>query len=202
MKRMPSLTTSRVADIWLETLSVRRELYDDSDFFKMPEVWEALCEVGEGWSIKTYKSDQMEDFKRKAGVVAFDNRVTLTADEKLIQRARDGCKFSNFILAHEFGHLVLDHHAKGAVTKNFQLFAGANGMSNIPPTVEELEANLAAVFFQCGTALEDARWTPIQLAHRAYSDVLYVKKAQAMVRLDAFQKELKRPRPKFERVVL
>jgi hypothetical protein len=86
--------------------------------------------------------------------------------------------------------------------KNFQLFSGPNGMSNIPPTQEELEANYAAVFFQCGVGLQDARWSATRLADRATSDVEYVKKAQARDRLDVFQRELNRPRPKRERVVL
>lgn len=180
----------------------RRELYADHDFFKMPEVWETLCEDIEHWSINTYKSNQLEDYKRKAGVIAFGDRVTLTADEKLLENAWKGCKLSNFILAHELGHLALNHHARSAVTKNFQLFAGPNGMSNIPPTVEELETNFAAVFFQCGSTLEDARWTALQLANRAFSDVNYVKKAQAMVRLEVFKRELWLKRQAHPRVIL
>ena len=202
MRRGPSLTTQRGAEIYAEMLSLRRELYGDNDFFKMPEPWETLCDVGEGWAIKTYRSDETKDFKRKAGVVQFDHRVTLTVDEGLMATAQQGCKLSNFILAHEFAHVALDHHARSAVTKNFQLFAGPSGMSNSPPTVEELEANYAAVFFQCGAALLNTHLSPVELAHRAFSDVYYVKKAQAIVRLDVFQRELCRPKPQYERVVL
>ncbi|SHL58425.1 hypothetical protein SAMN05444414_12114 [Roseovarius marisflavi] len=202
MKRRPILTTLRATEIWTEMLWFRRELYSDDKFFKMTDVWETLCNDFEKWTMRTYRSNQLEDFKRKAGVVALDDRVTLTADEKLIANAKHGCKLSNFILAHELGHLALDHHARGAVVKNFQLFSGANGMCNVPPTLEELETNYAAVFFQCGAALEDTCWSPIQLAHRAFSDVEYVKKAQAVVRLDVFQRELRRPKPKRERVIL
>jgi hypothetical protein len=168
----------------------------------MPEPWEALCDVGEGWSINTYRSDETEDFKRKAGVVQFDHRVTLTVDEKLMAKAKQGCKLSNFILAHEFGHVALNHHARSAVTKNFQLFAGPSGMSNSPPTVEELEANYAAVFFQCGAALQNAHFSALELSNRACSDFYYVKKAQGIVMLDVFQRELCRTKPRYERVVL
>lgn len=196
------LTTHRAAETWKTMLSHRRTLFDDTDFFKMPGVWEYLCEESDDWQIKTYRSAETEDFKRKAGVVAFGNRVTLTVDAMLMERARQGCKLSNFILAHELGHLALDHHSNSAVTKNFQLFAGPQGLANIPPTLEELEANIAAVFFQCGTALMDNRWTATELAHRAYSDVYYVGKVQRIVQLDVFQRELNKPRPTIERVVL
>jgi hypothetical protein len=168
----------------------------------MPEVWEDLCGGSEDWSIKTYRSDVKEDFKRKAALLVFGNRLTLTVDEVLIERAMQGCKLSNFILAHEFGHLALNHHARSAVTKHFQLFSSPCGMANLPPNLEELEANYAAVFFQCGEALANARWSAIELANRACSDVNYVKKALAIVRLDVFRRELARPKPKFERVVL
>ena len=202
MKSRPILSTSRAVEIFEETISVRRGYCADKDFFRMDEFWEYLCDESGRWSINTYRSNETEDFKRKAGVVAFGDRVTLTVDEKLMARAKQGCKLSNFILAHEVGHLTLNHHARSAVTKNFQLFAGPSGMSNLPPTLEELEANYAAVFFQCGVALSDARWDPIQLAHRAFSDVSYVKKAQAIIRLGEFQRKLCRQKPTFPRVVL
>ncbi len=201
-KSRPLLSAPRGAEIWTEMLSLRRELYCDSDFFKMTEVLRTLCDVGEGWSIKTYRSNEMEDFRRRAGVIVFEGEVIISVDERLMENADPGCKLSNFILAHEIGHLALDHHARSAVTKNFQLFAGPSGMVNSPPTQEELEANYAAVFFQCGPALADTRWSPLDLANRAFSDVLYVKKAQAIVRLDVFQRELIRPKPNRERVVL
>ncbi|GGO52141.1 hypothetical protein SAMN05444398_101427 [Roseovarius pacificus] len=183
-------------------LWLRRELYDDGEFFKVPDAWAAICEESETWKLKTYRTELLEDYKRKAGIVVLGDYVTLSADERLWENARRGCKLSNYILAHEIGHLTLDHHAKGAITKNFQLFSGPNGMSNVPPTVEELEANLAAVFFQCGVALKDRQIDAVQLAHRAFSDVHYVKKAQRIVQLDVFQQELRRPRPKVERVIL
>ncbi len=201
MKRKPTLSTSRAVEIYREMLSVRRELCNDNEFFKVPDAWEAICEGSETWKTKTYRTEQLEDYKRKAGIVVFGDHATLIADERLIENARKGCKLSNYILAHEIGHLALDHHANNAIVKNFQLFSGPNGMSNIPPTLEELEANFAAVFFQCGIALENSQLATIQLAHLAFSDVYYVGKAQRFVQLDVFQRELRRPRPKFERVV-
>ena len=202
MNSRPFLSTSRAVGIFDEMISVRRMYCADNDFFRMDEFWEYLCDEGNKWSINTYRSNETEDFKRKAGVIAFRDRVTLTVDEKLMARAKQGCKLSNFILAHEVGHLALNHHARSAVTKNFQLFSGPRGMSNLPPTLEELEANYAAVFLQCGVALLDPKWDPLQLARRAFTDVAYVKKAQAIVRLDVFQRELTRERPTFPRVVL
>ena len=202
MTRRPTLSLSRAAEIWREMLWFRRELYADTDFFRMTAVWEALCNELPFWSMRTYRSNQLEDYKRKAGVVAVGDHVTLTVDERLWENAGNGCKLSNFILAHELGHLALNHHARSAVIKNFQLFSGPNGMSNLPPTAEELEANYAAVFFQCGVALEDKRRDSLHLADRAFSDVTYVRKAQKAVRLEAFELELRRQRERIARVVL
>jgi len=202
MKRKYTFTTPRAVEIWDEALWLRRELYKDDEFFKVPDAWEMICDESETWKTKTYRAKIAEDFNRKAGFVILEDFATLTVDERLLENARKGDKLSNYILAHEIGHLMLDHHKMGAITKNFQLFSGPNGMTNTPPTLEEFEANIAAVFFQCGVALEDKQLHPIQLAHRAFSDVYYVKKAQKMVQLDVFQRELRRPKKKNERVVL
>lgn len=202
MKSRPTLTTKRAVEIFEEAVAYRRDYCPDTHFFRMTDFWEYLCEDSDTWSIKKYRSGEKEDFKRKAGVSAFAGRVTLTVDQELWDRAARGVLFFNYLLAHEAGHLILDHHARGAVTKHFQLYAGPNGMANLPPTVEELEANYAAVFFQCGVALLEPRLEALVLARRAYSDPNYVKKAQSAVRLDVFRRLLDRPKPKRERTVL
>jgi len=202
MTRKPTLSTTRAAEIWRDTLWCRRELYSDQSFFKMTEVWETLCTDIKPWRLKTYRSNQLEDFKRKAGLTVLGDYVTLTVDERLWKNAERGSKLCNFILSHEFGHLALDHHSSCAGTLNFQLFSGPTGMSNSPPTIEELEANFAAVFFQCGVALMDSRMDPIELAHRAFSDVTYVKKAQRIVQLDVFKEAVLRLKSARRRVVL
>ncbi len=201
MKKIPSLCTSRSVEIYQGMLWFRRMFYEDSVFFKMSDFWEMLCEDSEYFSIKTYHSNQRDDYKRKGGVIAFNGHIILTVDHQLIVNAKHGCGFHNFMLAHEFGHIALDHYAKSAMTKNFQLFKGSNGMmSNSPPTIEELEADYAAVFFQCGVALEDKRRSAKELARRAFSDERIVEKAQSRVQLDVFRQRLiKRQR---KRVIL
>ena len=132
MKSKPDLSTPRAVEIFEEMISIRRLYCGDNDFFRMTEFWGYLCEGSEEWSTRTYKSNQTDDFKRKAGVIEFAGLVTLTADEKLLENAERGCLLSNFILAHEIGHLALGHHVGSRVTKNFQLFAGPSGMSKLP----------------------------------------------------------------------
>lgn len=202
MSKRPILSIPRAVEIFEQAIDCRREFRADSDFFRMTDLWEDLRDEGGMWQIKTYRSDSTEDFKRKAGVVALAGRATLTVDGQLWEKAKKGDLFFNFMLAHEAGHLLLNHHEKGKVTKHFQLYSGANGASNLPPTVEELETNYAAVFLQCGMALFDTRWDALGLARRAFSDPYYVGKAQTVVRLDAFQRLLYRPKPSRERVVL
>ena len=198
--KLPVISVARAASIFEEMLSVRRFFCPaDHDFFKMSDFWEDLCDEQGNWSVKTYKSKESNDLSRKAGVSAFAGRVTLTLDERLLENARSGCNFSNYVLAHEVGHVALQHF--DARTKNFEL-SGPDGTWNLPASLEELEANLAAVFLQCGVALLDPRWGPLELANRAFSDENYVRKAQKYVRLEAFQGLLTRPKPKFDRVVL
>lgn len=202
MTQRSSLTTTRAAQVFNEALACRREFFEDHQFFKMPDVLEIMFDEFEGWTLKTVRSRETEDFKRRAGVAEFDGRVTLTVDERLYANAKQGCYFSNYILAHEVGHLILNHHAKSAGTKNFQLFSGPSGLSNVPPTLEELEANFAATFFQCGVALADKRWDAVQLARRAFSDYRYAERAQAYVQLNVFEAEVARQRVRFPRVIL
>ncbi len=197
-----SLTTSEAVSLFREMIGYRRIFCEDAEFFRMTDVWNWLADCEGEVKIKTFRTENAEDYKRKAGVVAFGERSMLVVDEKLLKNADEGCKLSNFMLAHEFAHLALDHHAQEAVVKHFQLFATASGNANIPPTKEEYEANLAAVFFQCGVALLDPKIDPLTLAHRAHSDVTEVKKVTRLCRMDVFCDELKRQAYGVKRVVL
>ena len=201
MGKKPDISIQRAVEVFEESVSVRRAYCADHEFFKMTDFWEELCEGSETWSVRTYRSGIGEDFARKAGVIAFADRVTLSVDEKLWADARKGKWFFNFMLAHEAGHLILDHHARGAVTKNFQLY-GPEGTVNLPPNAEELETNYAAVFLQCGVALMKPDLSDLQLARKAYSDRTYIEKARKAVKLEAFQRILNRPKPIRERGVL
>lgn len=202
-KRKNNLTLSvySAVDIFREMLSLRRIYCEDTHFFKMNDVWEWLAEDNKEIRIKTYNGSSSTR-PAKAGVVAFGDKSTLVVSEEMLSRAKSGCKLANFTLAHEFSHLALDHHAKGAVVKNFQLFESSSGLANIPPTIEELEANYAAVFFQCGVELLDSRNVPIFLANQAHADVYYVKKAMKILSVPAFRRELSKLNSSIERVVL
>ncbi|OIP85384.1 MAG: hypothetical protein AUK37_04260 [Rhodobacterales bacterium CG2_30_65_12] len=200
MKRKPFISTPRAVEVYREMLWWRRELFDDGEFFKVPDAWEAMCEGINTWKTYTYRG--LERFKPKAAMIVFGESAKLCIDERLLDDARKGGKLTNSILAHEIAHLALDHHANSATKKNFQLSAGTKGMSIRPPNSEEFEANLAGVFFQCGVALQDKRLTKLELAHRAFADVELVGLAQQYVQLDIFQRELWHQRTRYERVVL
>ena len=60
MKSVPILTTLRVVDIFEEMISCRRMFCADRDFFRMPEFWEDQCDEEGRWTIKTYRSGQLE----------------------------------------------------------------------------------------------------------------------------------------------
>lgn len=192
MKTKPYISPTRAAEIFKTMLEYRRGFCADTEFFKMTGVLKDLFAVGEGWSLKTYRSGLGDNYVRRAGVIAFNNRVTMTMDQELWDRADGGCRFANFVLAHEFGHLALDHHAQNAVIKNFVLYPRSGSMCNVPPNTEELEANFAATFFQCGIALFDEWRNPTELARRACSDSDYIKKIRLLFPLESFQREWKK----------
>lgn len=109
--------------------------------------------------------------------------------------------FQNFILAHELAHVALDHHRDQGPTHHFHLTEGKYGLSNIQKSLKEKEANLGAVFLQCGVRLMDDTLSSFDLAKRAFSDNNEVARAQKYVRLDPFQRILNRPRKSYPRVV-
>ena len=206
MSFSPIISVDRAVTIFDEMVGCRRYEYSDQEFFKTSDYLKELCsEESDGgeypFRIMTFKTNPKEDFRRKVGVIEFGESVIFSMDERFLTKADQGCYLCNYIIAHEIGHLALRHHEKNAKILNFQLTKGQSGYANLPPTVEELEANYAAVFFQCGIALFDDKYTPQQLARLACSDPRYVEKAQKMVQLARFQ-ELQRYKPRYPRVVL
>ena len=200
-KDRPIISASRGAFIFREMLGIRREYYPDSQFFRTVDVWDQLASDSVV-KIKTYKSADTEDFKRRAAVIVFEDQIKLVVDERLLFEARKGGRLYNYILAHELAHLALNHQDRGQIVKHFQLFDSKNGMANIPPTNEEREANWGAVFFQCGVALFGQSVNPLELARRSCSDIESVKKAVAICRLEAFQREFNKPSKSLGRVIL
>ena len=195
------LTTKRAVAIYEEMISCRRDFSEDDEFFKMTDVWEYLCGDSDEWKIKFFHQRPSQALRPQAAVSEFDHRVRLMVEVGLWSNAQRGDKLSNFVLAHEAGHLQLRHNSRTAV-RHFLMVSGEKGNSVVPQDYFELEANFAAVVFQCGVALLDPKISASDLARRAFSDVAQVKMVQAMVRTEVFLRELNRPRPTYERVVL
>ena len=203
MMKVPTLTASRVVQVWNEMVSCRRDYCADEDFFRMTDVWSYLTESSDTWRIKLFSSNLGDDYRRKAAVMSFGDRVTLTVDREVWNRAEKGGLFAGFMLSHELGHVALGHHARSASTKNFKLAMSESGMhSIIPPNVEELEANLAAVIFQCGPALLDPSRDIVDLAKRAHTDIGYAKKVRKLLLTTEVQRELNKPKLLVQRITL
>lgn len=203
MTKRPILSVHRAVEIFEEALSVRRSYTDGNDnaFFKASDVWKYLCEGDAGWKIIVTRPTDGVDFSRRAGVVSVDGRGTLTVPHEVWVGAERGNAFFNHILAHELGHLVCNHPAMA--TRRFNnLVPGRFGMKIAPPNPTELEADYAAVFLQCGVALQNRQWDADYLGRKAFADPDYVRKAQMAVRLDSFQQWLNRRKPVRERIVL
>jgi len=201
-KDRPILSAARAASVFKEMVGLRRYCCNDSQYFGMSEIWDDLAEDSDEINIKFSKSAHLDFDNSKAGVVAFDKFATLIVPETMWAKAVEGDRFANFTLAHEFAHLALEHHLMSANVKNFQLTNRGNDLANIPPNSEELEANYAAVFFQCGDALMEPNIDALNLAKRACTDVYYVKKAISLCKLEAFRRELEILYARYERVIL
>jgi hypothetical protein len=191
------LTTARAALVFQRSMDARyaycqyKEL-DNGHFFKMTDYWEWLCGVGPEWQIKKYRSGSGQTALRKAHVSAHNHNVRMSVEEAFWDRASQGGWFENFVLGHEAGHLIAGHLDSSAATKNFQLTTSSGNNFNIPATLEELEANYASAFLQCGNALFDESLSAVELSRRALSDPTSVSKAQRVVRLEVFGRELAR----------
>ena len=199
-KRKP-ISTSRAVTIVREMILLRGGYVGEFEFFRMTELWESLAD-DKIVRIRTFKPRSSDVNRRKASAIRFGDQVTLSVDNDYWERALRGENFPNFTLAHEFGHIELNHHTNQAGTKNFQLTARQADFANIPPNEEEFEANLAAVALQCGTALLNRGVDAEDLAKRASSDYTWVKKVVQFCKLEAFQNEINRPRPTYPRVIL
>ena len=195
------LTTQRAARIFEDMVSCRRDYCADDENFKMTDVWKYLCEGSAEWKIKLFRRGQKDLDRPQAAVAELNHNVRLTVSEELWADADRVDELSNFILAHEIGHLELKHNSRFA-TRHFQMASGIEGYSILPKSYYELEADFAAVVFQCGVALLDFQLSAVELANRAFCDVEQVRNAQRMVQLGIFRRELARPRPVYPRVVL
>jgi len=198
-KKTPSLCPKQGARLFRRTLSSRRHFCDDGKFFKAVDAWREISSDVPEINIKAYKGAGT-----KAGVVALGGAATLIAPQDMLVRADKGCKLANFTLAHEMAHLLEGHHENNAVIKNFQLFDHVTGNANIPPTLEELEANYVAVFWLCGPSIFDCdrKVTAAdgslrslgrdakQLADRAFCDVQQIRRARKLLEQQSFWEEI------------
>jgi hypothetical protein len=200
MKNAPSLPTPRIVEIFKEMVGVRRKFCADHNFVKMPAVWEDLMDEQGNWAIRRYRSQAGEDYLRRAAVMQIGENMRLTVDNQLWENALRGKKLDNHVLAHELAHVALGHPSRGGVATNFALDDNGRVIRLSPPTKTELEADLGAVFFQCGVALMDDRRDAKELAYLACSELAYVAKAMQYVRLETFQRELKRKKSQPETV--
>lgn len=188
------LKTSYAVRLFRE-MAVLRSYYATSDeAISMADVWEDLAstEFEETDEFKTQIKffSGNEEHNRKAGIITFASRITLIVSHGFWRLARGNQWLQNFLLAHEFVHVALDHHANAAVVKHFKLDSSNGVNANIPPTWEEFETNVAAVFFQCGDALFEKEKYAFELAAKYRTDKHYVERLQRLCQSQAFQGEL------------
>ena len=194
------LTTQEGVRVFEDMLSCRRLFCADNEFFKMTDVWKDLCDGSKEWKIKFYRRGPKDLDRPQAAVAVFDQHVRLTVSQELWTDAESGDGVSNFILAHELGHVGERHNARFA-TRHFQMASTANGHSILPKSYYEKVADFAAIAFQCGVALLDENLSGTDLAKLAFSDLEQVQNAQRMVQSKVFRRELARPRAAVRREV-
>lgn len=190
MKRDLILTTKRAVEVYKAMIWRRRLYRADQSYFKAIDYWD--WQYGAD-TIKAYKSADEEI--GRPGVISFGGRVCLTADDRRIMLARSGHAFSNTLVGHEISHVALGHHKQFAQVTNFDLGEGSYGKVIVPKNLREKEADFGSTVFLCGVALKDKKMSALELARRACADVAQVEKAQRLIQLDVFQRELWLPKP-------
>lgn len=197
MSKEPPFLTSRAVEVYKALIWRRRIHCKDREFFLAIDYWDKWFGPDK---IRTYRSTDEEI--GRPGVVAFAGKVCMTADERRIELARGGCPFSNSLVAHEISHLHLNHHRYSTRVTNFTLAKGSYGNAIIPKNQKEKEADLGSTVLLCGVLLADPSLRTRDLARHARADVGLVERAQRMVQLEAFQKELHRPNPDLDLRIL
>lgn len=201
------LKTQETVRLFWEMVDLRNYYVASGEVVSMTEVWEDLAstEFDETDEFKTrikfFSGDEEHD--RKAAVIAFASKITLVVSKGFWSLACNKGMLQNFLLAHEFSHIALDHHSKAAAIKHFKLDASHGTYANIPPTWEEFETNVAAVFFQCGDALLEKEKLALDIAVKFRTDAYYVGRLQKLCQSQTFRDELdKQLGQKPKRVVL
>ena len=200
------LKTPDAVQLFCQMVDLRSYYATPDEPVSMTEVWEDMAstefEDSDEFKTKIKMFSGEEKHNRKAGVVAFASQISLIVSKGFWELARKGERFRNFLLAHEFVHIVRDHHAHGAVVKHFQLDSRTGVNSNIPPTWEEFETNVGAVLFQCGTALFEKDRTAFEIAQKFRTDPYYVERLQRLCQSRVFLDEYERQTSPKPRVVL
>ena len=190
MSKEQPLLTSRAVEVFAAMLWRRRLFRPADEWFRAIDYWDWMYGAD---TIRAYKSSD-PDIGRP-GVVSFDGRVCLTADERRIGMARKGCPFSNTLIGHEISHVALGHHNHSAHIANFSLAEGRFGRVIRPKSLKEKEADFGSIAFLCGMGLFDERLETLDLARRACADAALVGRVRRMVLLETFRRELSTPRP-------
>lgn len=189
--------TSRAVEVYKALIWRRRIHCRDDEFFLAIDYWDKWFGAKK---IRIYRSSDEEI--GRPGVVAFAGDVCLTADERRIQLARNGCSFSNSLIGHEISHVYLNHHRYTTKVVHFTLGKGSFGKAIIPKGQKEKEADFGSTVLLCGVALADRNLRAHELARHARADRGLVERAQRFVQLDVFQTELHRPNPDLDLRIL
>ncbi|MEO0938322.1 MAG: hypothetical protein AAFY38_09220 [Pseudomonadota bacterium] len=185
-KKKPTISAKHAAEVFRDVLQTRRIDYDDTSKVNMADLWEGLAETFEETRIKYFKAGSAVSSKR-AGVVTFDNLTTLVVSKETMDACRNGDRFCNFFLAHEFMHVELGHFEETAKVRNFKM-GEIGGQNAILPADEiEYDADFAGVAFLCGVLLLAPNPNASVIAQKAGCPIDRVKAALRITQLDAFK---------------
>jgi len=198
--KKPYVSLARGVEIFRETVSIRQICCNDEQFFTMEQFWTDLERDIE--EIKIHQLEEKDDDREKrAGVIHFAGMTTLIVSRSLMSKARRGSRFVNFTLAHELAHVILGHHDNQAKIMNFTLSSG-EVRRVAPKTIEEYEADLGAVFLQCGVSLLGSGYSASELAAKAYSETSKIGEAMTICRLNEFREQLEEINNQRKRIAL
>lgn len=205
-KNRPSISPERIVKIFKEMQWWREAYFSDNPLEKKVGIvngakfWEWFAEEMPDVRIRFDRYlDQVD--KRVAFVLKLDLHIFLNVSKLKFEAAKKNSYFPNFVLAHEFAHIALEHSETTTAPQPFSLHEEDGQLKSSVYDVIESEAHYGAIFLQVGEQIFADGIDTRLLAKNAATDPYQLDRLAKICRLEIVRQRL-RERNKIRRVVL
>ena len=205
-KNRPSISPQRIVKIFKEMQWWREAYFSDNPYEKRVGIvngakfWEWLAEELPGVRIRFDRYLDNVD-TRVAFVLKLDLHIFLNVSKKKFEAAKKNSYFPNFVLAHEFAHIALEHSEATTAAQPFSLHEEDGQLKSSVNDLIESEAHYGAVFLQVGEQIFADGIDTRLLAKNAATDPHQLDRLAKLCQLESVRQCL-RKRNEMRRVVL